>query len=114
MTNEALEQGKEILYQLEKAKGALESIRPYLHEVVELHVTIEKGLEGFTLNKDEKCYTLRSNDPLFLSIASALQDMIDDLQKQFDNLGVEEKTKINPLERTSLWKKIWGRKGGEE
>lgn len=113
MTDEALKQGQEILYQIERAKEAKECITPYLHERVELSVIIKKGLDGFAPSPGGEHYTLRSDSPLFLSIASALQDMIDELQNQFDNLGVNEKSKINPIERTSLWKKIWG-KGGKQ
>ena len=114
MTEEALEQGREIKRQIDIIKEIKDNITPYIHEIVDLKVAFKKGHMGCSLDyQKEHKYALTSDDPLFLAIASALQDMIDELQEQFNSLDSNEKVKkTDPIRRTSFWKRVWDRNIG--
>lgn len=113
MTEEALEQGRKLLDKIGELKKTKEKITPYLHEVVTMNIAIQKGLMGYALDDEKLFCTLTTDSPLFLAIASSLQDMIDELQHQFDTLGMDEKSKVEPIKKTSFWEKVWG-KGGKK
>lgn len=119
MTEESLIKGQKIRQRIKQIEEIKSSITPYLRERVELEVTYKKGLMSYNADEDSKHqYTLYSDSPLFIAIASCLSDMITDLQRQFDELdSCSQQSSTNdssdnnePLAKTSWWRKVWGRK----
>lgn len=126
MTEEALEQGKRIQAELERITEAKRAIMTYMHERLEPEVKVAKGLKNCAVYESSiRKSTLRSDDPLFVAIASSLegireelQDLREELQDQLDKLDCNSKADLHtyeechPIAKTSWWKKAfrWNKK----
>ena len=116
MTQESLERAKAIQYRINQLKDIKKSITPFMSERVELDISWKKGLMNYNAYEDSKRhYVLHSDSPLFLAIAGSLQDMINELQEQFNSLDSNLTTDYSseaskdPIKKTSWWKKVWNR-----
>lgn len=99
MTNEAFEQGCKLKNRIKEIDCILKDITPYLHNDVE--ITIQK--QGCLLR-----YRLKSDDPLWLAIGSALKDMRAELQSQFDEIDCKsQEVPQDPIKKTKAWMKVW-------
>ena len=105
MTEQALEEGNNIHYDLERLQGLMKDIRPYLGH--ETYITIRTNND-----RVERKFTLTSNSPLYVAIQYALDEMEGELKKKFKDLDCNLQTEYHsrPIERTSIWKKIWGKR----
>ena len=119
MTEEALEQGKRIQAELERITETKRAIMTYMHERLELEVKVAKGLKNCAVYESSiRKFTLRSDDPLFVAIASSLEGMREELQDQLDKLDCNSKADLHtyeechPIAKTSWWKKAfrWNKK----
>lgn len=119
MTEDALEQGTRIKSELERITDAKQAIMAYSNERVELEITATKGLMNFNADESTKRkFTLRTESPLFIAIAAALEGMREELQEQLANLDsnseVEHKDYeyYHPIVKTSWFKKAfrWAKK----
>lgn len=91
MTEEALEQGKRIQAELERITDAKYAVMTltYRNERLELEVKVTKGLMNYTADESTtRKFTLRSDSPLFVTIAASLEGMREELQDQLDNLNL--------------------------
>ena len=102
MTNEIINKGIELRNRIKEIDDVLYSIRPYLHNDIE--ITVQKKV----LNYDEEklFYRLKYDSPLWLAIESSLKDMRSDCQKQFEELNCNSKEEIKTPTKKSWWK-IW-------
>ena len=117
MTKEALKQANRIQKALEEVTRTKHDIMVYHNERMELYVTVKKGLMNYSPNEnDTKHYTLRSDSPLFVAIAAAIEGMREELQDQLDNLDGNMKAKscmqetyedYHPIAKTSWWQKAF-------
>lgn len=114
MTEESLRQANLIKQELDRITEAKHSIMAYRNERIELDVTVKKGLMHYAAEDSTRHYTLYSDSPLFIAIASALEGMREELQDQLDNLDVNMKSKgghsyedSHPIAKTSWWKKAF-------
>ena len=99
MTEEALEQGKRIQAELERITEAKRAIMTYMHERLELEVKVAKGLKNCAVYESSiRKFTLRSDDPLFVAIASSLEGMREELQEQLDKLDCDSKAGLHSYE----------------
>ena len=110
MNEKTLEQANRIKQDLERITQTKRDIMTYLNERLELDITVKKGLMHFNADKDSiRHYTLFSDSPLFVAIASALEGMREELINQFNALDsntVEERN-TNPIEKTSWFNKAF-------
>jgi hypothetical protein len=109
MTNEALEQANRIQRTLDEVTQTKRDIMVYLNERMELDITIKKGLMNFLPDeRTTRHYTLRSDSPLFVAIAGAIEDMREELQEQLTNLDCNTKAEpYKPIAKTSWYDKAF-------
>lgn len=107
MNEKTLEQANRIKQDLERITQTKRDIMTYLNERLELDITVKKGLMHFNADKDSiRHYTLFSDSPLFVAIASALEGMREELINQFNALD-SNTVDTNPIEKSSWFNKAF-------
>ena len=109
MTDEIINQGIRLRDRIQEIDYILQSITPYLHQDIE--ITIQKKVREY--NGEKLHFRMQYDSPLWLAIKSALKDMRDDFQKQFEELdcNCKEKEQVQePVRKTNDWWKFWRKK----